>query len=237
MKKVIGITASADIFAAGDFPGLRRHVLNMPYGEAVLAAGAVPVILVRTDDVDAMRRQVALVDGILFSGGDDVAPSFFGEEPDAALGKVDRGRDVYEIALMRMAKAEQKPAFGICRGMQVMNVAFGGTLYQDLSRAGMECLQHRQKAAREESSHSITTVQGTWLAKNFDAPMVNSFHHQAVKSVAEGFVVNALSPDGVIEGIENREAPFMIGVQWHPEHRVREDASTMRLFRRFVEQL
>lgn len=238
MKKIIGITANADYTANGTSSGQRRHVLNAAYAEAVAAAGAVPLILVRTDDEETARRQISLLDGIVLSGGGDVAPVWFGEEPHANLGDVDDLRDAYEIELVKQAKLQNKPLLGICRGMQVMNVALGGTLYQDLSLIGPDCLQHRQSADRDRPSHSIRVAENTWLRGVLGGgARVNSFHHQAIKAVANDFIVNAVSPDGVIEGIEKTNAPFMLGVQWHPEHMIREDAKTLSLFEQFLAML
>lgn len=235
MGCIIGITASNDILAGDSFPGSRRQIMNAEYGEALLLAAAVPLILVQTKDPAVMQAQMAIIDGLLLTGGVDIAPLFYGEEPHAQLGWVDADRDAYEIALLQQAEQLKKPVFGICRGVQVINVAFGGTLYQDLSQVEQSQLQHRQKASRDSVSHSVDIVKGTYLAKLCgERSMVNSFHHQAIKKVAPGFQVNAFSPDGVIEGIERTHEHFVLGVQWHPEHLVEKHTNMLKLFRSFV---
>lgn len=237
MGCIIGITASNDILSGESFPGSRRQIMNMEYGEALLLAGAVPLVLVQTKDPVVIEAQMALIDGLLLTGGVDVAPLFYGEEPHAQLGWVDADRDAYEFSLLRQAEELQKPVFGICRGIQVINVAFGGSLYQDLSQVENCQLQHRQKASRDSVSHSVDIIKGTYLAKLFgEKSMVNSFHHQAIKKIAPGFKVSAFSPDGIVEGIEREGAHFVLGVQWHPEHLVQKHANMLGLFRSFIKK-
>lgn len=237
MGCIIGITASTDILPSGPFPGSRRQIMNTEYGEALLRAGAVPFILVQTKDPAVIKAQIAVIDGLLLTGGGDIAPIFYGEEPYVQLGNVDADRDAYELALLQRAEELKKPVLGICRGIQVINVAYGGSVYQDLSQMEEGVLQHMQRASRDSISHSVEVVKGTHLAEILgESSMVNSFHHQAIKKVAPGFRVNAFSPDGVIEGIERIQAYFMLGVQWHPEHLVQKYSNMLGIFHAFIEK-
>ena len=236
MSVFIGVTANQDVLREGEFPGVRRQLLNLAYCEAVAAAGGVPVILPHMTDAGVRRAYLERIDGLLLSGGGDVAPQFYGEEPHELLGKIDSDRDGSEIDLTREAARRGLPVLGICRGLQVLNVAFGGTLYQDLSQRGVASFQHRQIAAREEATHTVRFSAGSVLAEWFGKnARVNSFHHQAIKRAAEGFKVNALAADGVIEGIEYAASDaFLMGVQWHPEHMAGKDGSMAALFENFV---
>ncbi|MBX6395573.1 MAG: gamma-glutamyl-gamma-aminobutyrate hydrolase family protein, partial [Alicyclobacillaceae bacterium] len=172
----------------------------------------------------------------MLTGGVDVDPAFFGEEPSRGLGEVCPQRDTFEMALVEEAFLRNVPVLAICRGMQVMNVVAGGTLIQDLGSQGRGNLQHRQKAPRWHGSHRIEVVPGSKLAAILGAEelRVNSFHHQAVKDVAPGMQVSATSSDGVVEAIESSLHRFAVGVQWHPENMWRRDPVQFRLFEALV---
>lgn len=202
--------------------------INVAYLEAVAAAGGIPVVLPPLEPGPSEPAQVAAamlarVDGVLLSGGDDVDPQRFGQEPDPRLGWVDPDRDGLELALAQEALRLRRPLLAICRGIQVLNVAAGGDLHQDLGSVAR--LQHSQRAPRWHASHRVTVRPGSLLARLLhagkgDVP-VNSFHHQAVRQVAPGFRAVAEASDGVVEAIElDGEGHFCLGVQWHPEHMV-----------------
>lgn len=236
MSVFIGVTANQDVLREGEFPGIRRALLHFAYCEAVAAAGGVPVILPHVAEADVRRAYLERIDGLLLSGGGDVAPQFYNEEPHALLGKVDSARDSSEVDLTREAARQGLPVLGICRGLQVLNIAFGGTLYQDLSQRGVASFQHQQIAAREETVHAVRFSAGSLLTEWFGkSARVNSFHHQAVKRAADGFTVSALAADGVIEGIEYAaQDAFLLGVQWHPEHMAGPGGEMAPLFENFV---
>jgi putative glutamine amidotransferase len=192
----------------------------------------------------AWRSIYERLDGLLLPGGVDVDPAIYGQEPHPELGKVDDALDEAELVLTRWALEDQLPLLGICRGIQLMNVAAGGTLYQDLRAQfpGAQC--HRfvpSQYGRDHRGHLVHIEPGSHLARALGLSVpVNSRHHQAVKDVAPGFVVTARAPDGVIEGLElegleHPGAPFAVGVQWHPENLAAQDAQMLALFQAFVQ--
>lgn len=213
----------------------KRWVLNRTYVSAVRQAGGLPVILPVSTDPDEAERLVVEIDGLLLTGGSDVDPYFYGEEPDPRLDMCWPERDRSEIELTRRVVAAGKPLLAICRGHQLLNVAAGGTLHQELEPA-VNRIQHRQKTVASCVTHSVQLFEGSILRQiaQTDRLRVNSLHHQAVKAVAEGFRVSAMAPDGVIEAIESERHCFAVGVQWHPEETADHDDCSKQLFRAFV---
>lgn len=195
--------------------------LPASYIQAVIKAGGAPVLIPPTTDVTVLRRITAHLDGLIITGGKDVNPLWYGEEPLQQLGEVDPLRDAYELKLIKLAADRNIPILGICRGEQLINVAFGGTLYQDIpsQRAGKNAVKHVQKMPGEYASHTVTLVAGSQLEAILGAGKqgVNTFHHQAVKDIAPGFRAAAYSADSVIEAIEAWPNRPVAGVQWHPE--------------------
>lgn len=200
------------------------------YIQSVIQAGGAPVVIPATTDLRVLTAVVQDLDGILMSGGGDINPLFVGEEPLPALQDVDTLRDRYDLLLIRLASNRQIPLMGICRGHQMLNAAFGGTLYQDIySQADTDVIKHSQKMAREEASHTVHLEDGCVIA-------VNSFHHQAVKDVAPEFVQTAVAPDGINEGMRHPEKS-VFSVQWHPEAMaIHGDEEAQALFNYFIEE-
>lgn len=205
------------------------------YVESVRAAGGDPVVLSNDDrPVDVLRR----VHGILLTGGPDVDPSLY-QQPKHESTDVDPQRDAFEVPLSRAALAGNVPMFAICRGVQVLNVAAGGTLVQDIPTEAPTTIEHSREQPRDAHAHDVRLTSGTRLASMLegshapDTCPVNSRHHQAVGKVAPSFVVSAVSPDGIVEAIERTGAAFCIGVQWHPENYWR-TGEFLPLFRHFV---
>jgi putative glutamine amidotransferase len=234
MRPTIGITCDG-IREGGP---ARKHFVNDPYAARVLEAGGLPVLLPAPEPSLATESAAAylpLLDGVLFSGGDDVDPALYGQARHVQLGPVDEVRDAFEIALLRVARRAGIPILAICRGVQVANVALGGTLHQDLAACVGERVRHRRGTDGEAPSHSVSIEAGSRLRHlaGSDSALVNSFHHQAADRVAPGLVVSARSADGVPEGLEDPSHPFFVGVQWHPE-RAPGDSLTSRLFAAFV---
>lgn len=200
------------------------------YIQSVIQAGGAPVVIPATTDLRVLTALVQDLDGILMSGGGDINPLFVGEEPLPALQDVDTLRDRYDLLLIRLASNRQIPLMGICRGHQMLNAVFGGTLYQDIySQADTDVIKHSQKMAREEASHTVHLEDGCVIA-------VNSFHHQAVKDVAPEFVQTAVAPDGINEGMRHPEKS-VFSVQWHPEAMaIHGDEEAQALFNHFIEE-
>ncbi|MDR2041948.1 MAG: membrane dipeptidase [Tannerella sp.] len=212
--------------------------LGATYIQAALKAGGIPVAIPAMTDTKALYQLVMHLDGLILSGGEDVAPSCYDEAPHPLLGKVDTLRDAYEFQLLKLASDRNMPVLGICRGEQVMNVYFGGTLYQDLvSQRGVSVgTRHRQKLPPGKVSHTVSVVPGSQLAAivGEGTKAVNSLHHQAVKDVAPGFRITAYAPDGVAEAIEAWPARPMMGVQWHPEQLTMAGDTVMEKILRFL---
>lgn len=229
---VIGVTAN---FSDGNC------LLADGYCTSVLRAGGTPLIIPPYEERDALLSTLDHIDGLLLTGGGDINPLFLGEEPLEQLHSINHRRDCQELLLARLASDRQIPILGICRGIQVMNAAFGGKLYQDMgAQAGVTCLKHDQQLDRSYASHTVRIERGTTLARLFpdcEVLPVNSFHHQAVSEPAPGFRVCARAADGIIEAIESTAYKSMLGVQWHPECMVLAgDESMLPLFRWLVDE-
>ena len=192
------------------------------YEEAVRRAGGEVRIL--NYDTDRPAEVVKEVDGILLPGGDDVTPSLYGDEPHPKFEAAEPGRDAYELELAKRAGDADVPLFAICRGIQVLNVARGGTLVQDIPSQLPDAIPHEVRDTPFTIAHDVWVSEGTLLHEllreriDGDACPVNSRHHQAVQKIGEGLVVSATAPDGVIEAVEDPSKRFCVGVQWHPEN-------------------
>lgn len=220
-----------------------------PYFQSVVMAGGAPVLIPVITDIYTLSSIVEELDGLIFSGGGDINPEYLGEAPIPELGDTDACRDEYDFLLLKLAFDRQVPVFGICRGHQLINVAFGGTLYQDIhAQHSKEALPHSQEEARDVATHTVTLAP--FLSKlqaalhfseasshRFSSSIaVNSIHHQAVKDPAPEFVATATAPDGVNEAMEHPEYPIF-SVQWHPEPMAVSGNETMlNLFRYHVHQ-
>jgi len=207
---------------------------KMPdYVESVRLAGGDPWEIGR--DVDSAKAVVASCAGLVLTGGADVAPERYGERRHPTVTGVDPARDAYEIALVRAALAAGLPLLAICRGLQVMNVAAGGSLVQDIPSQFGTSVRHQVASPKDAIAHDIAVGPGSRLAALMGTAVaggrlsVNSRHHQAVRRAADGFVVTADAPDGVIEALELPQARFCVGVQWHPENFV-ESGTFLPLF-------
>ncbi len=206
------------------------------YVHALRHAGAMPVLIPYVTTEEEAAAVLERLDGLLLSGGVDVDPLHWGEEPHRSMGRIDPGRDRSELLLVKEALARELPLVGICRGIQVLAVAAGGSLWQDLPAQLHTTLQHDQKAPRWYPTHAIHVTPGSRLAALLGTELrVNSFHHQAVRQVPAGFNVTATSGDGVIEAIEHPTLPFALGVQWHPEALWDQEQHHNALFTAFVE--
>ena len=220
------------------------HVTNLklaPFAprqlvEVIAELGAIPIILA---DVANARPEdyLDLFDGLIIPGGPDVDPEFFGEQPVWAFGRTNYKRDAFEIGLIKAAHEAGKPLFGICRGCQIINIALGGSVWQDLrSQCSEAYIQHAQQALGSYPVHEVRVSEGSCLFKTLgDRVKVNSRHHQAVHQLGEGLKVTAQAPDGVIEGIESQDGTSVVAVQWHPENMWPEHEEMKQLFVDFIE--
>ena len=226
---LIGITCSED-YSSDNF------MVRNYYFKATEACGGVPVILPSLTEKFSLEKVYSLLDGLILSGGADVDPIYFGEEPIKGVGKITPLRDQFEINLAVKFFEMKKPILAICRGIQVLNIALGGTIYQDINSQVPNCLKHDQEAPKWHATHRVLIDSHSKLGKILGAfdYRVNSFHHQAVRQPAPGFMVSAWAEDGVVEGIEAFEHPFAIGVQWHPECNWHLDQASRRLFQSLV---
>jgi microsomal dipeptidase-like Zn-dependent dipeptidase/gamma-glutamyl-gamma-aminobutyrate hydrolase PuuD len=209
--------------------------LSNDYFNAVVKAGGAPVLIPAVTDVTVLRQIVASLDGLILTGGKDVNPLWYQEDPLQQLGEVDPLRDEYELTLIKLASDRNIPLLGICRGEQLLNVAFGGTLYQDIPSQRPPGIKHVQKMPGEYVSHTVSVAPGSQLAAIIGSGKqgVNTFHHQAVKDVAPGFRAVAYSADSIVEAIEAWPERPILGVQWHPEALAaggRGDTTMLKLF-------
>ncbi|PWI56648.1 gamma-glutamyl-gamma-aminobutyrate hydrolase family protein [Sulfoacidibacillus thermotolerans] len=232
MRPLIGVTVNEDVRN-----GIQGAFVSQDYTDGVYAAGGLPMLLPLTDDREVVTALAMRLDGLILTGGPDISPQLFHEEPRLGLGEVTPLRDEMEAMLILQMAALDKPILAICRGIQILNAVMGGTLYQDLLREWSGRLQHSQKAPRTHTAHSVALVEGTRVRALMGVPevQVNTFHHQAVSALAPGFVISGRSRDGLVEAIEHPTYRFMIGVQWHPENLWRKHKEHAQLFAGVVE--
>ena len=236
MRPRIGVTS----WHRNDADRLERwEAIRDTYTGAIRTAGGLPMILpIADDDPEMIGDFLASVDGLLFTGGEDVAPAYYREPLDERCQEPDAARDLFEIHLARAAMARHVPILGICRGLQVLNVAAGGTLYQDIAcRPGTRGYHAGCLADRRRPVHGVRVEPGSRLhaIMGVTESQVTSTHHQLVKDLAPGFRVGAESvEDGIVEGIEQPEHAFLVAVQWHPERLYKERAEHLALFRALV---
>jgi putative glutamine amidotransferase len=231
MKPVVGIASSLYVDREEHVKNPLKIGAEADYIQALLQAGAVPVLIPVLENEEDIKDILIRLDGIVLIGGGDIDPAFYNQTPTEELRGVNPAIDRFYMHLLYLANQLHIPALGICKGMQAMNVAFGGTLIQNL-----ECV-HVQDCSRSQCSHCALIQAGSALNALLkkDVIQVNSFHHQAIKDVAPGFRVSARSDDGTIEAIEKKQGAWMYGVQWHPEMLAAGgDADSRRLFSQFV---
>jgi putative glutamine amidotransferase len=238
MSRIVGITCGT-LVARED--RVAKQALNRAYVRAVEQAGGIPIALPVTGDEELLHRCLEIVGGLLLTGGVDVAPAHYGRPPHPAE-EVDPDRDAAELPLIREAVRRDMPIFAICRGIQALNVALGGSLYQDLPSEWPSEICHQQTQqgiARSAFSHAVTIEADSRLRSiaGADTIRTNSMHHQALRDVAAMLRVTAHAPDGVIEAAEAPDARYVVAVQFHPEETAPHDEVSRRLFEDFVAAL
>jgi putative glutamine amidotransferase len=233
---VVGITSFCDCEHNKKYTKIRCSYIN-----AVYRAGGTPIVIPPFDSTTHLKEYIDLVDALVLSGGEDVAPASYGENKVIELENINPDRDRWEISLFNEAYQAEIPILGICRGMQLINVSLGGSLYQDIDHQ-LNCefshlpLDSKRRENLEYVSHKVKILKNTFLNKilNENHLDVNSHHHQAIKKISESLLIAAKSECGIIEAVENKAEPFLIGVQWHPEDLIDNYSSFINLFSELV---
>ncbi|MEG0842991.1 MAG: gamma-glutamyl-gamma-aminobutyrate hydrolase family protein [Romboutsia sp.] len=237
MKPIIGILGNLDFMNDDSIPGLEQSYVCNDYINTVINGGGVPFIVPVNTNEEVIRRQLEIVDGIVISGGWDVNPLLYGEEPENELTFVYPEVDDFDLIAIKIALELEKPILGICRGLQVLNVALGGTMYQDLKYIEESHIKHSQSTKKYLGTHSIKIEEGCKLEVILgNDVLVNSYHHQSIKKLGEGLKAIAYSKDGVIEAIEKEGTKFVVGVQWHPEMMSCNCDKMLDLFKHFTKE-
>ena len=228
MKKapVIGLTANV-------IEG--KLLINTDYFNAVLKSGGVPILMPYTTDEEQINTALDICDGFLFTGGGDIDPTYYGEARLPECGETDPERDVPEMALLKRALDTGKPIMAICRGMQILNVALGGTLWQDLPSQIPSEINHRVIPGTE-TAHSVSIIKGTPLHKLIgkESIEVNTVHHQGIKKLADGLIHSAIAPDGIIEAYYSESERYVRAYQWHPERIYKVCGESAPIFADFI---
>ena len=240
-RPIIGVAMQTLDAIPGELP--LCWVMGQRYVRVLVDSGALPwMIPLFPDNLDLLRDLYSRLDGIFLTGGMDMTPDAYGEARLDQCGRTDSARDKVEMELIRWAKADGKPVLGVCRGIQVINVALGGTLYQDLAAQCAGAIKHDYFPpaggyTRSSLVHDVRVTPDSRLANLLgvlELP-VNSMHHQGIKTLAPGLRPSVLAPDGLIEGVESSNDQFLVGVQWHPEELADSHPSMQRLFSEFLE--
>ena len=229
MKPIIGVSAAVN--------AARNSIIGKLYIKAICDAGGVPVLLPCLDDAETLDSYVTLCDGFFFTGGSDVDPARYGESVHEACGQIYDFRDEYELALFDRAFRSAKPILGICRGIQLINVALGGSLYQDIPSERPSQISHRQSEPETTPSHSVNITNGTplYALVGSERMKANSFHHQAIKKLGRGLEVMATADDGIVEAVYSLGEQYIRGYQWHPERLFQSDEQNRLLFVDFID--
>ena len=236
-KKVIGIVGNT-LVSNTPLGEMERAYVNSTYVKGVLRAGGVPLVIPCFGDLDVIKRQAEICDAFLFSGGGDIDPSQYGEEPDSRLGEIDPAIDAFQLKMYAEVEKSGKPVLGICRGLQIMNTVRGGNLYQDINKQIPDSYQHLQSGKRSHSVHKAVLEENSKLKGILGKAevSVNSLHHQSIRKLGKGLRVSARAGDGVIEAVESDTGQPIIGVQWHPEDLIDTSEVMNKLFQWLVNQ-
>ena len=231
MKPVIGITVSTEIDSV-------NYTTHKDHVRAVLQCGGIPFLIPYMTEEEDVRQIVEKVDGLYSTGGYDIDPTLFGEEPHPGLGTIIPERDTFEMMMMKQMLDEDKPILGVCRGSQILNIALGGDMYQDIYRQiDTSLLQHQQKAPASYGSHFVNVERESLLYRltGKDKLRVNSRHHQANRNVITPLLVSGRANDGIVEAVESSNHAFVLGLQWHPENLLTKgDEASLHIFNGFI---
>lgn len=233
MKPIIGITASMELSGT-------EYKAHNDYVETVIRMGGIPVILPYLTDAIDVEEMVKKIDGLYATGGYDIDPTLFNEEPHPDLGTIIPERDKFEVILIKEMLKVKKPILAVCRGCQILNIVVGGDMYQDIyTQIDHPLIQHQQKAPSGHGSHFVDVEKKSLLYRltGKERFKVNSRHHQANRDVTEPLLISGRSSDGVIEAIESKEHAFVLGLQWHPENMLieQDDETSIKIFTGFID--
>lgn len=239
MRPLVGITCSRLVGGAWGLHS-RGHFMDYTfaeYSQAVLAVGGAPVLIPVAQNPESITAILSRLSGLILSGGPDVNPRFYGEQPLDGLGEVDEDLDLMELEVARAAVNRDIPTLAICRGIQVLNVSQRGTLCQDVGSQVPGAINHGQKADKGVLTHMVRIAPDSRLSSLLESEeiWVNSKHHQAVKAVGPGLMISARATDGVIEAVEHPGKRFVLGVQWHPEGTWQHDPYSRKLFEALIQ--
>ena len=233
MKPIIGLTSTFD-------STVRRGIfmINREYINAIVESGGIPIVIPNLENTEDIDEYIDMLDGIIFTGGEDIAPQYFNEEPVREVTEISTNRDLTELALFKGAYDKGIPIFGVCRGLQLINVALGGSLYQDIYSQVAGVHGHTCQINLKEGYHLINISEGTVIYDIFDTEklLVNSLHHQAIRDLGHNLKVTATASDGIIEAIETTNNNFVLGLQFHPETMAMKYKEFLRPFKYFIEQ-
>lgn len=235
---IIGVFADTMSCNKGGFGDVTRQYINAAYISAVEDAGAVPFIIPVSNDLEKTKKLIDLCDGLLFPGGEDIDPGYYGENPHKNLGEIRPEVDKFLFHSLLYALEQRKPALGICKGMQMMVVATGGSLYQDIySQREEETFLHCQSGRRTYGVHQVQIDKDSRLFQILETGQIatNSMHHQSVRTLGKGLRLSAHTEDGIVEAVESLDGR-LIGVQWHPEEMIPESGAMKRLFKNLVQR-
>lgn len=234
MKPIVGITCQYNDIISKD-----RFDVKSSYADSLAAAGAVPVIIPIIDNKEDISRYFDMIHGIVFTGGSDISPLFYGENPLKHTDQICHKRDQMEFRLLETALERKVPILGICRGQQIINIAFGGTLYQDIPSQVPNSYGHVSLSTMRDGYHEIDIMKDGYLYEIFqrDRLIVNSLHHQGIKDLGHNLKVVAKSNDGIIEGIQSTEGSQVYGVQFHPEDLTYKHGEFLKIFEYFINML
>lgn len=236
MKQIIiGISSSIEKETESQYLNTEKIFLNNEYIKAIIKVGAIPLILPVIENLDTIKEYAKIIDGLIISGGYDVNPKLYNQKEHNLLGEVSIKRDFFELNLIKEVHKLNKPIFGICRGMQLINVYFGGSLYQDISLAPFNTLNHSQNNSLKLKKHTVKLYSFLKDLLNNKTYEINSFHHQSIDRLAEGFEILADSDDGIIEAIfSENDNSWIFATQWHPEMLIDSDNISIKIFENFI---
>lgn len=220
--------------------GQNMVMTTMDYVRSIADAGGAPIVIPLVDDEDYIDELTEELDGLLFTGGPDISPFYYNDYSRNGLGYTVPERDEFELKLLEKALEKKKPILGICRGAQIISCYFGGTLYQDIENSNISEMNHAAtNQPKYLENHSITILKNSILQQVFEKEeiFVNSFHHQCINKLGDGLIKTAWAEDGIIEGFEKEEYPFLLGVQWHPEMMSDKRKEQMKIFDYLIKNL